>query len=166
MTLGDCPVMWVSKLQTEIALSTTEAEYVALSQAMRDLLPLRTLLSEIVTKMKLPLVSDNVDLHSTVFEDNNGALAIATSPKLTPRSKHIHVKYHFFESRVGKGRDKGITLCKVDTDLQKADIFTKGLEKIKFEQIRKLLMVRSKQTGNYHSAFKSKRKCNRQTNRR
>ena len=41
MTLGGCPIQWSSKLQTEIALSTTEAEYIALSQAMRELIPLR-----------------------------------------------------------------------------------------------------------------------------
>ena len=42
-----CPVIWVSKMQTEIALSTTEAEYIALSQAMRDVIPLVNLLSEL-----------------------------------------------------------------------------------------------------------------------
>jgi hypothetical protein len=41
MTLGGCPIHWNTKLQTEIALSTTEAEYIALSQAMRELIPLR-----------------------------------------------------------------------------------------------------------------------------
>ena len=46
--LSGAPVLWVSKLQTEIALSTTEAEYVALSQSMRDLLPMKSLLSELI----------------------------------------------------------------------------------------------------------------------
>ena len=45
-------------------------------------------------------------LHSTVFEDNNGALQLAQSPKISPRTKHIAVKYHFFRDKIGE--DKGI----------------------------------------------------------
>jgi hypothetical protein len=136
MTLGGCPIQWNSKLQTEIALSTTEAEYIALSQAMRELIPLRRLLLEIVTTMKLPGITDSV-VKSTVFEDNNGAISTATAVKMTPRTKHIAVKYHFFKSHIVAGT--GITIAKIDTNLQKADIFTKGLAPQKFAEIRKLL---------------------------
>jgi hypothetical protein len=136
MTLGGCPIQWNSKLQTEIALSTTEAEYISLSQAMRELIPLRRLLLEIVVAMKLPGIT-NSTIKSTVFEDNNGAIATATSVKMTPRTKHIAVKYHFFKSHVNAGT--GISLSKINTDLQKADIFTKGLSPRKFGDIRKLL---------------------------
>ena len=136
MTLGGCPIQWNSKLQTEIALSTTEAEYIALSQAMRELIPLRRLLLEIITAMKLSGVTDSL-IKSTVFEDNNGAIAMATAMKMTPRTKHIAVKYHFFKSHVDVGT--GISLSKIDTNLQKADIFTKGLAPQKFVEIRKLL---------------------------
>ena len=90
ITLGGCPVTWVSKLQTEIALSTLEAEYIALSTAMRDLVPMRRLLKEVGEKCKLDFVK-NAMVHSTIFEDNNGALGLATAPKLTPRTKHIGV---------------------------------------------------------------------------
>ena len=51
--MGGCPLICVSKLQTEIALSTTEAEYIALSQAMRDLLPTQRLLQEVALALKL-----------------------------------------------------------------------------------------------------------------
>ena len=51
--LGGCPLVWISKLQQEITLSTTEAEYVALSMAMRELIPQRELLKEIGRKMDL-----------------------------------------------------------------------------------------------------------------
>ena len=44
LTLGGCPLVWVSRLQTEIALSTAEAEYIALSQSLQDLIPMRRLL--------------------------------------------------------------------------------------------------------------------------
>ena len=137
LTLGSCPVIWVSKLQTEIALSTTEAEYIALSQAMQDLIPMRRLLQEVGNVLKLPFSKPAI-LHSTMFEDNNGALTIATSPKISPRTKHIAIKYHHFKTSVGEG--KGILIKKIDTDLQKADIFTKGLAGDKHKAIRKLLM--------------------------
>ena len=137
ITLGGCPIVWASKLQTEVALSTLEAEYIACSQAMRELLPMRGLLHEIVTKMKLT-ASEEVKIHSTVFEDNNGALILASAPKLTPRTKHIAVKYHFFRSHIGE--DKGVQIKKIDTTEQKADIFTKGLQAETFTTIRKLLM--------------------------
>ena len=73
ITLGVCPVMWVSKLQTEIALSTLESEYIALSQALRDLVPMRRLLQEVGTKMNLDFAKPAL-VHSTIFENNNGAL--------------------------------------------------------------------------------------------
>jgi hypothetical protein len=136
MMLGGCPIQWNSKLQTEIALSTTESEYIALSQAMRELIPLRRLLLEIVTAMELPGINNSI-IKSTVFEDNNGAITTATAVKMSPRTKHIGVKYHFFKSHVNE--KTGISLSKIDTNLQKADIFTKGLSPQKFADIRKLL---------------------------
>jgi hypothetical protein len=53
ITLGGCPTIWSSKLQTEIVLSTTEAKFITLSQAMRELIPTHRLLSEIATQMRL-----------------------------------------------------------------------------------------------------------------
>jgi hypothetical protein len=136
ITLGGCPLTWTSKMQTEIALSTMEAEYIALSLAMRELLPLRELLKEMATAIGVSSVFE-IRTHSKVFEDNNGALILASSPKMTPRSKHIAVKYHFFRSHVQKGE---IKIYKIDTKEQKADIFTKGLVRDLFETIRKLVM--------------------------
>jgi hypothetical protein len=112
MTLGGCPIQWNSKLQTEIALSTTKAEYISLSQAMRELIPLRRLLLEIVVAMKLPGDTNSI-IKSTVFKDNNGAiLATATTVKMTPCTKHIAVKYyHLFKSHVNV--ETGISLSKI-----------------------------------------------------
>ena len=141
ITLGGCPMVWASKLQTEIALSTLEAEYIALSQAMRELLPLRRLLKEIVAELAMDV--PDCQLHSKVFEDNNGALGLATSPKLTPRTKHIAVKYHFFRDHITQSGCKGstgITIHKIDTKEQKADMFTKGLPAEVFEYIRSITM--------------------------
>ena len=83
LTLGDCPILWVSRLQTEIALSTLEAEYVALSLAMRELLPMRELLQEVGDELNMDFTKPSI-MHSTVFEDNNGALGLASSPKIMP----------------------------------------------------------------------------------
>jgi hypothetical protein len=137
ITLGGCPITWSSKLQTEIALSTTEAEFIALSQAMRELTPTRQLLSEVATKMKLEGRETVAINKSTVFEDNNGAISTAKAVKMTPRTKHIAVKYFFFKSHIGEGT--GIESIKADTLLQKAAIFTKGMAPEKFVTMRKLL---------------------------
>ena len=138
LTLGSCPLLWVSKLQTEITLSTTEAEYVALSQSMRDLLPMRAKLQDVLTHLNIGPKDSKSKVVSTVFEDNNGCMALATSPKINPRTKHIAVKYHHFRGSVGEGT--GITVEKIETNEQKADIFTKGLVQVKFEYLRKKLM--------------------------
>jgi len=123
LLLGGCPLFWSSKLQTEIALSTTEAEYIVLSQAMRALLPLRSLLIEVGTKMQLQYSNKSI-VKTRVWEDNNGALAIATNPtKISARTKHLAIKYHFFRQFIGDD----IQVLKVDTKEQLADMFTKGL---------------------------------------
>lgn len=132
MTLGGCPLVWSSKLQVEIALSTLEAEYVAISMAMRELLPLRRMLKEVGNYIGKDW-GDKAMLHSTVYEDNNGALILAQSPKMTPMTKHIAVKYHWFRDQIGE--EKGIVLEKIDSEYQKADIFTKGLTAVVFKRI-------------------------------
>jgi hypothetical protein len=137
LTLAGCPLIWVSKLQTEIALSSTEAEYIALSQSLRDLIPMRRLLEEASKGLQLT-VKKNAILYSTVFEDNNGALSVAQSPRMTPRTKHIAIKYHHFRDSIGE--EKGIVLTKIDTCSQKADILTKGLPSQTHASIHKLLM--------------------------
>ena len=135
ITFASCPLLWVSKLQTEVALSTTEAEFIALSQAMRELIPICNLATELFGAIRFQKGLE-FRTHSTVFEDNNGALTLATIPKMTPRSKHIAVKYWFFRDHVKRGTSK---IVKVDTKEQKADILTKALGEDAFKSIRKLL---------------------------
>ena len=89
----DCPIYWVSRLQTEICLSTTEAEYVALSQAMREVLPMISMLKEL--NLALNIEAQKPIIRCTVFEDNNGAIELASAPRMRPRTKHIALKYHF-----------------------------------------------------------------------
>jgi len=132
---ANCPVLWVSKLQTEVALSTTEAEYIALSQAMRDIIPMRALLSELTTLTRLTLGSTTT--YSTIFEDNKGCVELANTPKMRPRTKHIALKYHHFRSHVASG---DIKVRWIDTKHQLADIFTKPLPEPLFTSLRLLLL--------------------------
>ena len=78
LLVGNCPVHWVSKLQSEISVSMMEAEYISLSTAMRDMIPPRTLVDEVkdlIGASALPCRT-----YSKVFEDNNGALILASMP--------------------------------------------------------------------------------------
>ena len=132
--LAGCPIIWASKLQSQIALSTTEAEYIALSMSLRDTIPVMNLLKELKTR-NFCIVSTTANVHCTAFEDNNGALEIANVPKMRPRTKHINLVYHFFRSHVGKD----IFIHPIDTTLQIADIFTKPLCHDLFTRHRKKL---------------------------
>jgi hypothetical protein len=142
----DCPVVWCSKLQSEIALSTTESEYIALSTALRDLLPLRRILHDISTKSFLSLQPTNPSCRtcpdnlppSKVFEDNTACIVLATSDThFKPRTKHISLKFHHFQDYVKNGT---IQILKIGTSNNMADIFTKPLGRIKLQHLRHLLM--------------------------
>jgi hypothetical protein len=135
ITFASCPILWSSKLQTEIALSTTEAEYIAMSQATHDLIPMRDLLLEFSKATKL--IDGDTITHSTIFEDNQGCVELANAPKLCPRTKHIGLKYHHFRSHVARG---DIKILWIDTKHQLADIFTKPLPVASFEYLRHLLL--------------------------
>ena len=137
LTLFGCPIIWQSKLQTEITLSSTAAEYVAFSMAMRELLPMRVLLEEIGAKLGLDFVRQSA-VRSTVFEDNQGCLSLVNVPKMSPRNKYLALKYHFFRGQIGV--EKGIVAQYINTKEQQADIFTKGLPEAQFQAIRKLLI--------------------------
>jgi len=126
-----CPIIWKSKLQTEIALSTTEAEYIALSQSARDLIPFRELLIEMSKVFNLP--GSKTTIKCTIFEDNEGAKELARTAKYRPRTKHIAVKYHHFRKHVSDGH---FIINSIDTKDQKADTFTKPLPKVQFEALR------------------------------
>ena len=135
--LNNCPILWTSKLQQLIATSTMHAEYVALSTACRDVIPLRELVLELSNVYNLP--TDKPTIKSTVYEDNEGALRLANTelPRTTPRSKHYGIIYHWFREHVSNGT---IEVVPIKTENQLADIFTKGLPWRSFEKLRKHLM--------------------------
>ena len=94
MLLGDCHVMWSSKLQTEISLSTMEAEYIALSTALRDLIPLKRLIKVVTTAVGLN--DSATTIKTIVWEDNQGCVILVNlkPPRMTPRLKYYAIKYH------------------------------------------------------------------------
>jgi Reverse transcriptase (RNA-dependent DNA polymerase) len=134
--IADCPVLWTSKLQGDIATCTMEAEYSALSTSMRDVLPLKQALMEIYNSIGLSQ-GQVVTFKTTVHEDNNGALRLATLEpgRSTPRSKHYAVKMHWFREKL---KPNEIEIQKIDTKVQRADILTKSLRTDSFRDNRKL----------------------------
>ena len=135
VTFANCPLLWVSKLHIEIALYNKYSEYVALSQSVRALLRLKTLIKEVIDNLGIDNENLNFMSSSTIYEDNNGAIFVETSPMMTPTSNHIAVKYHWFRQHLGKE----FVIQKIESENQKADIFTKGLQGQIFVRIRKLL---------------------------
>ena len=127
-------ILWKSQLQTEIALSSTESEYTGLSYALRDAIPIMNLLKE-MREGGIPIESSKAKVHCKVFEDNSGALEIARIPKYRPRTKHLNCRLHHFRSYVDDTRE--ISIHKIDTNEQPADMLTKPLNEEVIRRHRK-----------------------------
>jgi hypothetical protein len=89
-----CPIYWQSKLQTEIVLSTAEADYIALSQALRETLPMTNLMKKINVILPLYILLPRFVIK--VREDNQSCIEMANNPEFSPRTRHIAIKYHHF----------------------------------------------------------------------
>ena len=130
------PIVHKSQLQTEIALSSTESEYTGLSYALREAIPLMELLKEMKSH-GIQVLDHRPKVHCRVFEDNSGALEIASVHKWRPRTKHIATKLHHFRSYVAR---KEISIHPIDTKEQPADILTKPLAVELFIKFRKMII--------------------------
>ena len=117
-------VSWLSRKQPVVALSTTEAEYVALSTATQEAVWLRRLLSEIRATPMTP---------TTIKEDNQGTIAVAKNPIFHARTKHIDIKFHYVREAL---RDGIIELVYCPSENMAADILTKPLSRGRFESLR------------------------------
>ena len=113
--------MWTSKLQTQIALITTEAEYMALSSALHETIPLIQLVKEMGEQL-IVSISQYAKVYCKCFGDSSGALELAKTPKLCPRTKHINIIYHHFRDAVKNGL---IEIFAIETKDQIADILIK-----------------------------------------
>ena len=125
--LGQGAVIWSSKKQQIIALSTVEAECIAQAHAAKEVLWLCTFISEIQGESE-PLIM--------IYSDNQGAIALSKDNKFHTRMKHIDIHHHFIHKVI---KDKKVSVVCVLTDENPADIFTKPLAKIKFHQFIELL---------------------------
>jgi hypothetical protein len=85
-----CPVSWASTLLSQIALSTTKAKYIAMSQALRVVIPVMNLLQE-MREQNLKVICIKPYVYCKVFEDNAGPLEFVRLPKLHPKTKQINV---------------------------------------------------------------------------
>ena len=130
-----CPLIWKFQLQTEIALSSTESEYTGLSYALCEAIPLMSLLDEL-KECGFPVDQTKATVQCKVFEDNSGAIEIATNHKWHPRTKHHNCRLHHFWSYV----PHCISIQHIPTDKQPADILTKAVDQITLQQHRSWLM--------------------------
>lgn len=122
-------ISWRSKKQPCVALSTAEAEYIALSSAVQEALWIKQLLLDMKEDTKTPI---------TMYEDNQAAINMTKNPNYHGRAKHVDIKYHFIRDQVDKNT-VNITYCPTNDMI--ADILTKGLHKGQFVKLRKLAGV-------------------------
>lgn len=129
LKFGNCPVVWGSKKQTTVALSTAEAEFVAACQTTVNLIWGCSLIQQLLkTKLEPP----------TLYIDNQSAISWINNGQFESKSKHIDVKYKFiFEG----ARQNKIIPKYINTIDQQADIFTKPLARKRFEKLRDLIGI-------------------------
>jgi hypothetical protein len=123
-------------MQPLIVLSTTEAEYIALSMALPEVIDVMHLMPELKNK-KFTVYLPTPKITCRTFEDNQSCIEIATNHKTRPRTKHLLVRLHHFRSHIVS---KSITIEHVSTTEQIADTFTKLLARIQFCKLRNRLM--------------------------
>ncbi|KAJ0876901.1 putative RNA-directed DNA polymerase [Helianthus annuus] len=129
--LGDNLVSWSSKRQATIARSSAEAEYRGVANVVAEICWLRNLLLE----LHHPLSTA-----SLVYCDNVSAIYLSGNPVQHQRTKHIELDIHFVREHVQKGL---VRVLHVPSRFQVADIFTKGLPRILFDDFRSSLSIRS-----------------------
>ena len=120
-------ISWKSRKQQTVALSTCEAEYISLANAVQEAKFLKQLCKD------MNIVSDDV----LINVDNQGAINLAKNPVNHQQSKHIDIKYHFIRSEIQKGN---VRLQYVTTEDNVADIFTKPATKAKLEKFKHFIM--------------------------
>ena len=136
--IANCPVIWVSKLQSTAATSTVGSEYTVMSMAMRCIIPLLAVIKSVsgglkYTKHKL------LTFEATVHKDNQGVLILANleNGRHTPRSKYFAKKLHWLHSWL---KPKAIEVISITTHEQKADFLTKPLPPLSFQRNKALTM--------------------------
>ena len=127
--LAGAPLIWQSRQQTSVALSSMEAEYMAACAATQEAIWLRMLLIELGCVIQKPII---------LLEDNQSCIHLAHNPKDHRRSKHIDRQYHYVREQITAGT---ITLDKVHTLKNTSDVLTKPLNKGPHESFRDDMLV-------------------------
>ena len=125
----------MSKLQTWIPIFTLHSEYVALFFSVRELIPLNFFIKEVIDNLGIGSENMKFVSSSTVYEDNNGAIVVTTSPRMNLTPNQIPSKYYWFRQHSGKE----LLIRKTESENQKTCIFTKGLQDELFVRIKKLI---------------------------
>lgn len=128
--LSGAAISWRSKKQTSVALSTAEAEYIALASAAQEALWLR----QLTTDLKHEPAAATV-----IFEDNQSTISMAKNPQFHGRSKHIAIKYHFIREQVCNNTVE-LQYCRTNDMI--ADMLTKGLHAEQFAKLRRMAGVK------------------------
>jgi hypothetical protein len=124
--LADGIISWCSHAQKTIALSSTEAEYMTLSNCSRQAVWIKTMIEELGIQFKtIP-----------VYGDNQGSIFIASNPVQESRTKHIDIRYHYICELIGA---KKVELMFVPGEMNPANMFTKNLQNVKFLKFRNQL---------------------------
>ena len=127
--INNVPVSWRSKLQSCVALSTAEAEYMSLASAAQEAVWIQRLLLEICQQ------KDGV-VPTIIYEDNQSAISMSKNPQFHGRTKHIDIKHHFIREKVVENTIK-LEYCK--SEEMAADILTKALNAPQFTKLRNRL---------------------------
>jgi hypothetical protein len=137
--LANWPILYKSVLQTNLSQSTLEAEYTALSFALRTLLPFKWLLEEMISWLNGEGHGvASTTILATVFEDNQSAFYLATNHRITNRTRYLLSKWHWFWALYDQGDQFVIEKCA--SDRMQADYCTKSLPKDAFEANRKAVI--------------------------
>ena len=121
-------ISWKASLQSVVALSTTEAEFMAITEATKEALWLQGLVGELGVKQE----------HVSVFSDNQSAIHLTRNQGFHERTKHIDVRLHFIREVVNSQKVK---VVKVHTDDNPADFITKPVTSVKFNKCMNLIGV-------------------------
>ena len=136
ITYAGCPILWNSIVQSLIALSTTEVEYIALFTALREVIAIIRLLKDLKSQ-GFPIYGSTPLIKYKTFEDNMSCISLTTSHKTRPRTKYLCIKLHHFRSYVV---NKIISIKYFSTKDQIADIFTKPLARTQITKLSYLFM--------------------------
>ncbi|PHT38252.1 hypothetical protein CQW23_21825 [Capsicum baccatum] len=127
-TISGCAINWKATLQNTVALSTTEAEYMVITEAFKETIWLKGLFRELSKNLQI----------TTIFYNSQSAIFLTKDQMFHERTKHIDVRYHFVCEIIARG---DIVVSKISTHDNHVDMMTKTLPSAKFEHYLDLVSV-------------------------